>query len=171
MPWKTGANSQLGVPDINPAVIDDTARCPVGTIIKAYDDTQGEGEFIYLPGVASLAKGDCVVYDLNPGAQAVVRTLSGTHLNTGRPVAFAMDAIVAGKYGWFQIGGVTIASVLAAFAAGNKVFLTTTAGNVDDAAVNGCQILGAMSSSAIATPLAGKAYLTINRPVLQSQIT
>lgn len=169
MVFKTGANSQLGVPNFQPTIADTTPMCPVGTIVKGYDDVQGDGEFIYLPGVASLAYGDAIVYDLAPGAQAVVRTLSGTHLNTGRPVAFAMAAILAGQYGWFQISGVAVASVLAAFAANLPIFLTTTAGNIDDAAVAGCQILGARSSSAIATPLAGKAYVTCNRPHIQGQ--
>ena len=169
MAWKSGVNGPLGFPV--PGTIDDTAKVPVGTIAKFNDPTLGEGEFIYLPGVASVAFGDCVVYDLVPGAQAIVRTLSGTHLNFGRACAFATAAIVAGKFGWFQIGGVAVASVLAGFAAGAKVFLTTTAGNVDDAAVAGCQVLGAVSSSAIGTPVANKAYITLSRPFVQGQIT
>jgi hypothetical protein len=171
MTFKTGANAQLGLPDFEPSVVDDTERVPVGTIAKGFDPDKGEAEFIYLPGVASVVRGDCVVYDLDPAGQAVVRTLSGTHLNAGRPVAFAMGAIVASKFGWFQISGVAIASVLAAFAKGNKVFLTATAGNLDDAAVAGCQIIGAVASSAVDTPETGKAYLTINRPSVQTQIT
>jgi hypothetical protein len=167
--WKSGANSPLGLSV--PGTIDDAATCAIGTIAKFFDATQGEGTFIYLPGVASVVEGDAVVYDLSPGAQAIVRTLSGTHLNTGRPIAFATAAIVAGKFGWFQIEGVAVASVLAGFAANTTVFLTTTAGNIDDAAVNGCQILGARGSSAIGTPAASKAYVTLSRPHLQGQIT
>jgi hypothetical protein len=171
MTFKIASNGALGVPDIDPSVIDDTARVQVGTICKGYDDVRGEGMFIYLPGVASCALGDCVVYDLTVGAPAIVRTLSGTHLVTGRPVAFAMNAIVAGKYGWFQIFGIAVGSVLAGFAAASKVFLTATAGNVDDAAIAGCQLMGAYGISAIATPLAGKAYLQISYPSIQTQIT
>lgn len=171
MTFKTSFNAPLGVPAWSPTTVDDTAKYPVGTILKGYDDTQGEGEFIYLPGVASTVAGDCVVYDLMTAAQATVRTLSGTHLNSGRPVAFAMGATVASTYGWYQIGGLVVASVLASFAAGAKCFLTATAGNIDDAAIAGCQVLNCISSSAIATPSAGKAYLTINRPFVQGQIT
>lgn len=168
MPFKPSYNSGLGIPVIGN--VDDTACYPVGTIIKAFDGTQGEGEFIYLPGVANTAVDDCVVYDLAPGAQATARTASGTHVNTGRNVAFAQAAIVAGKFGWYQIAGVAKANVLAGFVAGAKVFLTATAGSLDDAAVNGCQLIGAMGSSAIGTPAAGKSYLTINRPAIQSQV-
>jgi hypothetical protein len=170
MPWKTGPNAALGISAIT-AVPDDVIQTPIGTIAKFYDDLLGEGEFIYLPGAASVALGDCVVYDLNPAAVTVARTVAATHVTSGRPVAFATAPIVAGKFGWYQISGVAIASVAAGFAAGNRVFLTSTAGTVDDAVVAGVQLLGAVSSSAIATPLAGKAYLTISRPTLQSQIT
>ena len=169
MAWKSGPNAPLGY--LVPGNVDTTEIVPVGTIAKFFDDTQGEGTFIYLPGVASVANGDCVVYNLTPAGEATVRTLSGTHLNKGRPVAFATAAIVASTFGWFQIAGVAVASVLASFASGATVFLTTTAGNVDDAAVNGCQVLNCVSSSAIDTPLTGKAYLTINHPFIQGQTT
>lgn len=169
--WKISYNSGLGMAQIDPTVVDDTAKVPVGTRIKGYHDTLGEGEFIYLPGVASIVLGDCIVYDLKPAAQAVVRALSGTHLNTGRPVAFAMGAIVAAKYGWFQIHGVAVASVLAAFAAAQKLYLTATAGNLDDTTIAGCQLIGAYSSGAIDTPAVGKAYVTIAYPCIQTQIT
>lgn len=169
--FSTGANSPLGVPDFNPAIIDTTEKIAVGTIARGFDETQGWAEFIYMPGVASCAAGDLVVLDLTPGAEAVVRTLSGTHLNTGQQVGVAMAALVAGKYGWFQIAGVAVVNVLAAFAAASKVFLTTTAGSVDDAAVAGCQVLPARGVSAIGTPAAGQAYVMLNRSFVQGQIT
>ncbi|TXH44519.1 MAG: hypothetical protein E6Q97_32450 [Desulfurellales bacterium] len=168
MAWRSGANSPLGISV--PGTIDTSPSVAVGTVSKFYDPVQGEGTFIYLPGVASVADGDAVVYDLNPGAQAIVRAASGTHANSGRPVAFAVGALVASTYGWYQIEGVAIASVLAGFAAGN-LFLSATAGSVDDGAINGAQILGARGSSAIGTPAANKAYVTISRPHIQGQIT
>lgn len=168
--FRTAANAALGLPDFNPAVVDDTAKIKVGTIAKAFDETQGEGEFIYLPGVASCAEGDFVVYDLVPGSQAIARAVAATHAGKGRPVAVAMAAVVAGKYGWFQISGVAVGNVAASFAAGSMVFLTSTAGTVDDAAVNGAQVLGAHGSSAIGTPDSGQAYITLNRPFVQGQI-
>lgn len=171
MGWKTGLNAPLGAPLIDPTTVHDSEDYPIGTIISGYDDTQGYGEFIFLPGVASCTEGDLVVYDLVPAAEATVLALTTTHDNSGRPVAVALGAVVAGKYGWFQITGVAIVNVAASFAAGNKVFMTTTAGTVDDAAVAGAQVLGAISSSAIGTPAAGQAYVTMNRAFLQGQIT
>ncbi len=167
--WKSSANMPLGYP--LPGNVDDTAQLKVGTIAKFYDETQGECEFIYLPGVAAVVLGDCVVYDLAPGAAAIVRTLSGTHANMGRSVAFASAAIVAAKFGWFQIGGIVAATVLAAFAAGARCWLTATAGALDDTTIAGCQLNRAWSSGAIGTPSATTAYLTIDRPSIQTQIT
>lgn len=170
MTFKTASNSALGVTAFVLAAVDVVAKVPIGTIAKAYDDTLGEAEFIYLPGAANVAGGDLVVYDLLPAGQAVTRTLAATHLNTGQPCALAIVAVGAGSYGWYQISGVGIANVTAASAAG-KAFLTATASSLNSAAVAGCQVLGARLSSAVGTPAAGQAYLTLNRPFIQGQIT
>lgn len=166
MTFKSSFNAGLGAPDLYK--ICDTAEYPLGTIVKGFDDSLGEGEFIFLGGVAAVVAGDLVVYDLLPGTPTAVRTLSGTHLNTGYPVAWAMAAIVAAKFGWFQISGSVIANGIAAGAIG-KCFLTATAGCVDDTAINGCQVLNARLSSAIDTPSAGKVYVTARRPFVQGQ--
>jgi hypothetical protein len=168
MAWKSGVNSPVGYPV--PGNVDATALVPVGTVAKFYDDTQGEGEFIYLPGVASTAAGDCVDYDLVPGGQATVRHTNATASNSGRPVAFATAATIAATFGWYQIGGVAIINVAAGMAIGN-LFSTATAGVLDDGADAGDQILGARCSSAIGTPAANKSYATLNRPHVQGQIT
>jgi hypothetical protein len=60
MTFKTAANAALGVTAFDLASVDVTPKVPVGTIAKAYDDTQGEGEFIYLPGAAGVAANDAV---------------------------------------------------------------------------------------------------------------
>lgn len=168
MAWKSNANSPLGVS--LPGTVDTAVSVPIGTIAKFFDDAFGEGEFIYLPGVAATAAGDCVEYDLAPGAQVTVRHTNATASNSGRPVAFATAATVAATYGWYQIGGLAIINVAAGMAAGN-LFGTGTAGVLDDGADAGDQILGARCSTAIGTPSAGKSYATINRPFVQGQIT
>lgn len=170
MVWRPSYNAGLGIPDIQPATVDDTARYPIGTIVKAYDETQGEGEFIYLPGVASCAPGDMVEYDLTPGAQAVVRGTNATSSNSGRPVAFAMGAIVATKFGWYQISGCAIVSTVAGTVAGNMM-ATATAGSVGNTADAGDQVLSARILTAVGTPSANKSYAMIQRPFKQGQIT
>lgn len=166
--WKSGANSPLGYPV--PGNVDATELVAIGTIAKFFDETQGEGEFIYLPGVAATAYGDCVEYDLNPGSEVTIRHSNATATGSGRPVAFATAATIAATFGWYQIGGVAVISVAAGMAAG-LLFGTATAGVLDDGADAGDQILGARCSSAIGTPAANKSYATINRPFVQGQIT
>ncbi len=170
MVWKTSYNSGLGQPAFTLSAVDAVKAVAVGTIIRAYDDLFGEGEFIYLPGAAGVIAGDVVTYDLNPAAPAITESLVATHANQGVPLAVALVAVPALSYGWFQISGVAIVNVTAASAAG-RPFLTATAGQLNSAVVAGSQIIGARLSTAIATPAAGQSYLTINRPAVQTQIT
>jgi hypothetical protein len=168
--FKTSNNAALGVKTFDPTQVDAAPTMAVGTIVKGFDDTLGEAEFIYLPGVANCAIGDLIVYDLRPGVQAITRTLSGTHLNSGRPVAVAIQPVGVTQYGFFQISGAAVQKVTAGSAVG-KLFLTTTAGQCSGTAIAGCQVLGATISAAEGTPAANFSYTTLNRPYIQGQIT
>lgn len=171
MAWKTGPNSPLGVANGNPSTPDASAVTAVGTIREFLEDAaQGPAELIYLPGVASLAAGDIVIYDLSPGAQSVTRHSNATGSNTGRSVAVAVGAPQAGQFGWFQIGGVALVNTVAGQVAGN-VMATATAGSVGNTADAGDQILNARLLTARGTPAAGQAYMQVNRPFVQGQIT
>ena len=76
---------------------------PLGTIVRGWDPTYGEGEFIYLLGVASTTVGNIVNYDA-----AYQTALHSSALNVPRPVAVAMSANVASQYGWYQISGLAV---------------------------------------------------------------
>lgn len=165
--WKSGANTPLGYPV--PGNIETTEVVPIGTIAKFFDETLGEGEFIFLPGVASVVYGDAVLFDLVPGTEAIVRLTTTNGAGKARPVAFATAAIVAGTYGWFQIRGVAIINVAAGYAVG-LLYTTATAGVLDDAVVALASINGALGSSAIGTPNAGQAYATILYPRTQGTV-
>jgi hypothetical protein len=167
MVWKTGTNSPLGLSAPN-GVADPTQINPNGTTAKFYDDVWGEGEFIYLPGVASCAAGDLVAYDLLPTGVTVTRATGLA--NSGRPLAVALGATAAGQWGWYQIGGVAIVNAVAGATAGTAVLSATTA-QVQTTHIAGSQILGARLSSAVGTPAANKAYMTLNRPHMQGAIT
>ena len=167
MAWKSGANTPLGYPV--PGNVDTEEKVAVGTIARFFDDTQGEGEFIYLPGVASTAAGDAVLYDLLPGTETTERLTTTNGAGKGRPIAFATAATVAAKFGWYQIGGVAIVNVAADYAIG-LLYTTATAGVLDDAVVALASILGAYGSSAVGTPAATKAYATLNRPHTQGTV-
>jgi hypothetical protein len=177
MPWKPALNSGLGLLPVNPAAPDTIPFAfagtftPVGTIAQFIEDSTGAtGEFIYLPGVASLAAGDAVVYDLLPTGATVTRLANNAQNNTGRPVAVALSNPNASQYGWFQIGGVATVNTVASTVAGVAMASSTT-GSLSNTADAGDQILGARISSAVGTPAANQSYITLNRPHIQGQIT
>jgi hypothetical protein len=141
------------------AVTDTTQNHPLGTIVKAKDPTYGEGEFVYLKGLASTAVGEAVIYDQYAGTTK--RAVAGDR----GPAAIAMSANVASQYGWYQIGGSAVAKTGTVAAAGN-VYVTATAGTLDDATVSGDKIDGARFKTADGTPSAGFAIAQLDRPAL-----
>lgn len=166
---KTGPNSPLGVPATY-GTADTSAKVAIGTIREFFDDSLGPVALIYLPGAANVAAGDAVTYDLTPGAQAVTRLTAAAGANTGYPVAVAVSALGAGTFGWYFVGGVAIANVVAGTAVG-KLFASATAGSLASAATAGAQVIGGRTLSAVGTPSAGKAYVQLSAPSMQTQIT
>ena len=139
-----------------------TQNYPVGYTVRCKDvgsTNRGYGLFIYLPGVASTAAGDAVVFDLNAtaGAGATVRTVAASIGDVG----ISMSANVAGpNWGWYQIEGVGV--VTAGTVSDNGlVYTTATDGSLDDAQVDSQQILNAQFRSATDT---GFALIQLNRP-------
>lgn len=169
MVWKTAANAPLGLPLPN-GIADTVLSAPVGTIAKFFDDVLGEGEFIYLPGLASVALGDAVVYDMTGVSASVARLVQNTFANSGRPVAFALGATPVNTWGWYQISGLAVVSAVAGTVAG-AVMAGATAGSVGNTADAGDQVLGARITTAVGTPAANKSYAMLNRPCMQGQIT
>jgi len=150
-------------------------QVPVGTVRRFIDTTgkYGVGEFIYLPGVASLAVGDVVEYNLSAGVvastDATVVRWAGT-AGSGKALAIAMTANTsATTFSWYQIGGAAVVNTNGTVAAGDKAFWQATA-TVSTTQVNGKQVLGAVAFSANGVPSANKAIYTIDRPHAQGQI-
>ncbi len=139
---------------------------PLGKIVRAYDSTYGEGEFIYLKGVISTVVGSLVTYD-----QYLATTTLAPATGGKGPVAVAMSANVASQYGWYQISGSAAVKAPNAMTAGAEVFmLAATAGSVDDAQVNGEQVVNAVVSVTTGTPSSGLGVIQIQRPFLQGQV-
>jgi hypothetical protein len=83
-----------------------TQRHPLGTIVRAVDETLGEGEFIYLRGIGSTVVGSIVNYDDGFLTALDTAAVSGP----SRPLAVSMSANVANQFGWYQISGLAVAS-------------------------------------------------------------
>jgi hypothetical protein len=121
--------------------VDSTQRHPVGT--RAWD--VNGNEYVYVAGVASCVAGSWLTLDED--CQATLAVANGK----GR-VAVAMAALVASTWGWAQVYGKnTIAKALTGFADNGNIFLSATAGSVDDADVAGDAVIGAMGRSALAS--------------------
>lgn len=130
--------------------VDDTAQHELGTEAR---DTNGN-RYIYAKGVASTALNSWVSMD-----EDYVTTLLAANAK-GR-VGIAMAAIVADKYGWYQVYGEATGKVLASFADNGIPFATSTPGSVDDAVVAGDLVLNAIGRSAIS---GGVATFELNYP-------
>lgn len=135
-----------------------TKNHPLGTIVRATDESYGSGEFIYLLGVASTAQGSWVTYNLDNGGTALLVA------NAIGPVAVAMSANTASRYGWYQISGKTVGKALTGYVDNALVWATATDGSVDDAVVDGDMVHLAKGASALDTPATGFAEFEISRP-------
>ena|SRR3990167_7892462 len=119
------------------SIIDADIQHQLGTRAMDVDGN----EYIYLQGVASVVAGSWVVFDED---YVTTRTVA----NSKGRVAVAMAAIATtSDYGWFQVYGKnTIALAISggAAAADAQVFLTSTAGQVDDVDVATDLVTGAL---------------------------
>lgn len=137
---------------------------PIGTIVKAKDPLLGEGEFIYLKGVASTAVGDLVGYQALAGSGTTVNaTTTRTVAATRGPVAVAMSANVANQFGWYQISGNAVINCAAAIAANALIYASATAGSVSTV-TPAQKVDGAVCI--VASAGAGTINAQINRPSL-----
>ena len=140
----------------------------LGTIVRAADPTYGEGEFIYLLGVASTAVGSIVTFDAST-YQTVLSAVGG---NIPRPIAVAMSANVASQYGWYQISGQAVCAKTCtiSLAAGAAVGVLTT--GLIAGTGSGKEIQGAVVA-AVASATAGRTTVKvmIARPHKQGRIT
>jgi hypothetical protein len=137
-----------------------TEKVRVGTRFKCHDATYGEGEFIYLKGVASTAIGSWVTFNADDSSTALLAA------NAIGPVAVSMSANVASQYGWYQIYGKAVGLALASYADNGLVFATATAGSIDDAVVSGDRVKNAKGASAVGTPSTGFAEFEIQYPFM-----
>lgn len=147
-------------------------NCPLGTIVKGWDPTLGEGEFIYLLGVASTVVGIAVSYN----ATTYQTTLLPSTANLSTPIAWAMSINVAASYGWYQIGGLVKALKTAVKADpvinAQRIYISGTTGRVMQTSAAGKCIMGAARANlTTVTSTTSLVTLSVNRPHAQGPIT
>lgn len=169
------SENQLGLQPIG--VSNTTAQHPLGKIVKAYDPVYGEGEFIYLLGVAATVVGSLVTYNGSATVNGTVgtptyqTTLAPSTANLAQPVAVSMGVNLAANYGWYQITGSAVVATNGTLAAGPGPVYLAGAGQVTSTQAAGKQVLNAQNVTATGTPAAAQAVVEINRPFAQGQIT
>jgi hypothetical protein len=155
---------RVGFSPLNAA--DDTQLHPIGTVTIGRSPIYGEGEFIYLKGVASNFAGALGTYVGSAGAFAL-STTSGVATG-GAPMAVSMSTATASQWGWFQISGDALMYKTAVKfdpASGQRVYLSATAGRVMQTSVAGRQIIGArFAATATVTSTTSTVVVTLNRP-------
>lgn len=138
-----------------------TARHALGTMVRAVDDSFGEGVFLYLKGADGTAVGSLLTYD---------QTFSTTTLtvNDSRGIAaVAMASTSASEYGWYQVRGAAVVRSSDA-AAGNPAYFV---GDGDPGAVSALPtantlVDGMVFTSATGIPTNGFAIAEVAFPVL-----
>ena len=132
----------------------------------------------YLKYSGTIAAG--TVCEITPSLASATIVLSATAwagtIRTGRPLAVALVAGVAGQWGLFVTQGNVVATCQGAPVAGDIVYWQA-AGVVSPTLVAGKQMIGAQFATAPAVTVgttvlsATQAVLTINRPAAQTNIT
>ena len=125
--------------------IDTTAAFRLGQRITARDMSSttdyGDGEFVYLKGVTSCARGSVCTFTSGFVAVLIVAKAKG-------PVCVALGAVDAStKYGWFQIKGKGVALCDSGITDGAALFIDTNTAQIDDTAVTGDVIIGMHAAS------------------------
>lgn len=144
----------------------------LGQTVRAFDPTYGEGEFIFLLGVAGTAVGSLVIYD----SQTYQTTLCPSTANLARPVAVAMSATTATTWGWYQISGsaVVLKQTNHQIASNLAVGVSSSAGKIvaSSSAGAGKEIQAARkTTSGTASSASTTCVIVINRPHMQGRIT
>ena len=146
-----------------------TQQHMAGRIVRAHSATYGDGEFIYLKGVASTTVGSIVNYK----GTTYQTALGYAGENVPCPLAVSMSANVANQWGWYQISGLAVAAKAStvSFAAAAKVAVSSATG-LAVATISGNEIQGAMVS-AVASAASGRTTVTlvVSRPSNQGRVS
>lgn len=139
----------------------------LGTSRRAYDNgsnRNGEGEFVYILAGAAIPRGSWVSFGEDSWTASLLAAGA-----SGR-CGVAMCALASGEYGWIQVAGKAVALCLSGFVDNGLVHATATSGSVDDAAVLGDRVLGALGASARDFPESGMAEFEIDHPRMQDDV-
>lgn len=137
--WAT-VDGRIGMQPINQTST--VQQHSFGTIVRCKDvgtTNYGEGEFIYVKGVASGVLNAWA--GIRRKAGLTILAVAGGDYNLIGTMCSTLDATT--KFGWCQISGRAIGKCLTSYADNAVVVFTSTAGSIDDASVASDGVLGA----------------------------
>lgn len=151
---------------------DTSQKVPLLTKVFGWDPTYGEGEFIYLIGVANTVVGNLVTFN----ALTAQTTLAPNTAGLAQPVAVAMSACVAAEYGWYQIKGAAVIKKTSIVGLPDaRIFISSTAGRITTssaAGTSGKGIWGARTANAATVvTTTSTIVVTIEYPHYQGKTT
>lgn len=127
-----------------------------GQKLEAYDPTFGWAEFVLAYGVAGLQIGDAVRIGADYATTRTVASIRGM-------IGISMSANTSPTaLSWFCVRGQVPTRVAAATAANTPLFVTATAGALDDAVVAGDNVVGATAVTAQGATVSTKTCNTVN---------
>lgn len=147
-------NTYLGPAD----QVDSSALYELGTIAHGEDSNYGPVELIYLKAGSGVteALGSCVGF--GGDYETVLAVANGIYSG----IAHALGAVTAGQYAWHVLNGNRVIKGAASLADNANLYLTSTAGTLDDAVVAGDYVYKAKTITAIDTPSTGLAVAYFN---------
>lgn len=144
------------------ADVSTTKNHEFGDTIRARETTNGNGvgTFMYVKGVTNGARGAWVGINMDDGSTTLA-TSNGIYPLIGIMMS---DLDATTDFGWVQIEGKAVGLALTGFLDNADVYLTGTAGSVDDTDVAGDFVSNAKGASALDAPATGMAEFEIHRP-------
>lgn len=164
-------DTHIGTQDL--ATVDTIQRCPLGTEIRVWDPTYGEGRAVYWKiGTSTAIAAGTLVYASASGTATAVPA-SATSKKTGRAVYVSLAAVASDsvntQYAWFLKKGFTaVLKTAVTVPADSAVYISTTAGRFYLTASAGGQIIGARTAnSASVTSTTSTVLVQIDNPSIQ----
>lgn len=130
---------QLG---IDPTRVSTTPEFKIGSVVSTNDST-GTKSYIYVQANGAIT-GTGYVCDIDVSTfDAAMSTTTTTAPGTGagKPVGIARTAFADNEYGWLQVYGTGVIRVSASAAAYTNLNSTATAGQIDDDATAGAEVI------------------------------
>lgn len=127
---------------IRPTDTHTTAQFTLGTV-ATQSTSAGTKSYLYVQAGAAIT-GDGYVCDVDASAFAAVMSTTTTTApgaGAGKAVGVARAAFASGEYGWLQVWGAGTIRVSALAAAYTNLNSTATAGQIDDDATAGSEVI------------------------------